>query len=66
MTIDEVKERVKAIAVIAHDPESAHVLEDQLWEDVLECISANWSDNPRELAAQALMTRGIDFERWYA
>jgi hypothetical protein len=65
MTTDEINERVQAIKDIAHDDEVAHSAEDRLYIDVLQAI-ANGADNPRELAAAALATQGIEFARWYA
>jgi hypothetical protein len=47
------------------DDESAHVMEKNLWHDVLQAI-ASGATNARELAATALKSDDIDFSRWFA
>lgn len=47
------------------DPEAAHALEDDLWEDVLRAIAAG-ADEPEKLAREALLTQEVKFPRWYA
>lgn len=68
MTSDEVKQRVEVVrnlALIEDDNEVAHAAEDKLWEDVL-CAIADGVRNPIELATEALKTREISYQRWYA
>ena len=65
MTVEDVQFRVEEIRRMAGDGESAHGLEDDLWEDVLEAI-AGGAENARHLATAALCTRSISFSRWYA
>jgi hypothetical protein len=65
MTIDDVKLQVQHIQEAKHDDESAHGMEDSLWEDVLKSI-AHGAKNARELATEALKTKNIKFSRWYA
>lgn len=59
MTVKEVKARIEEIIKVSEDDERAHGLEDQLWEQVLEELSAT---NP--IAEEALKTRRISFARW--
>jgi hypothetical protein len=63
LTIPEVVERVKAIRDERYDAEAAHSDEDSLYEDVLRAI-ADGSRDAEALAAQALITKDFDFERW--
>lgn len=65
MTIDEIQERLCKIRTMKDDEEAAHGCEDDLYLDVLTAI-ANGADNPRELAALAIVSKKIDFARWYA
>ena len=64
MTIEEIKRRVKEIKQLSWGNERAHVKEKELWEDVLKAI-ADKSENPHELAKEALKTSKISFTRWY-
>ena len=64
MTIEEIKRRVKEIKQLSEDNEYAHIKEDRLWENVLQAI-ADKSENPHELAKEALETSKISFTRWY-
>ncbi len=65
LTPVEVKERVDKIAAIKHDDEESHLAEDALHRDVLKAI-AEGCPNPAELAAEALKTVELKFERWCA
>jgi len=65
MKPEEIKNRLSQIENEIGDDESAHSMEKQLWEDVLDAI-AKGSENPSELARLALLTRGMKFNRWYA
>jgi hypothetical protein len=65
MTPADVRERVKAIAALAGDPETAHLQEDRLWHEVLERIALG-AEEPSRLAAEALETAMIEFPRWFA
>jgi hypothetical protein len=56
---------VEKIKACASDDESAHGLEDDLHQEVLQAI-ADGSNNAAELAKAALLTRDIDFARWCA
>lgn len=68
MTLDEVKKRVAAIAAaaVADDDESAHSMEDELHQDVLNAIAECQCEDPHKVAAEALKTKEIDFARWCA
>lgn len=62
MTVNDVKKRVAKIAATKGDDEVAHSMEDSLYEDVLQAIADNHPD-PGGLAAEALKTRDIRFDR---
>lgn len=64
MKIEEVKEKVKELKVLAGNPEVAHQKEDELYIAVLRSI-ASGSRSVRTLAKEALEARKIDFPRWY-
>lgn len=66
MTIFEVRERLEEIKTLANDSEAAHSREDGLYFDVLRAIADGETDDPAGLAAEALKTLGIDFDRWCA
>ncbi len=67
MTLDEIREAVAAIGRVAHDPERAHALQDDLFESVLlEIAQGSGSADPVDLAAEALKVREIQFPRWMA
>lgn len=65
MTLSEIKRRLKRIEEESGDPETAHDLEDILFEDVL-CAIAGGVENPSELADAALRSKKIKFQRWCA
>lgn len=67
MTTKDIEGRVAAIKQQAaeHDDESAHILEDALWQVVMEAI-ADGDPNASRLAAAALKTKDIKFARWCA
>lgn len=58
--------RVGEIRSMSHDPEKAHVLEDQLHTDVLRAIAdrAETVKDPVDWALTALATSSIEFPRW--
>ena len=62
MDPSDVKERVAVIEDMMGDFEAAHGAEDSLFEDVLRAI-ANGTNKPKELAAEALKSKLIDFGR---
>lgn len=63
MTPDDVRAMIAQIATL--DSKSAHIDEDGLWATVLQEI-ADGSPNAAELAAAALETKLLPFDRWYA
>lgn len=65
MNIKAIEAKIESIKKARKDLEHAHLLEDELWHDVLKAI-ADGADNPQELAAKCLETEAIKFERWYA
>jgi hypothetical protein len=62
MTKNEVKQRVKDIKDNADDYESAHSMEDDLYQDVLNAI-AEGAEDAVGLAKEALKTTKINFPR---
>jgi hypothetical protein len=65
MTVDDVVQRLIDISAKSGDSEIAHHEEDILYFDVLRAI-AGGATNAQELAKNALRTRLLTFERWYA
>ena len=65
ITIKGAREHLEQIAMLAHDPEYAHIEEDKLHRTVLRAI-AGGSPDAVELAGIALQTRNVVFPRWYA
>lgn len=65
MNIQEIEEEIERIKEARGDQEIAHLLEGDLWHDVLGAI-ADGADNPQELAAKCLETTTIEFDRWRA
>lgn len=65
MTPEDVVKRVSEISNTSGDNEEAHVMEDNLYLEVLTAISDGASD-PRGLATEAIKASMIQFSRWYA
>lgn len=66
MRIVEICERVDAIRKAAHDPESAHGLEDSLLADFVRYVAGGGADELQEKARLVMSTALIDFPRWCA
>lgn len=66
MTLLEIKEAIKIIEAATGDPESAHVMEDDLYENVMRSIVKGTCKDPVKACKLALTTKNIDFARWYA
>ncbi len=66
MTPDQVRSRVRAIEAVAGDDERAHIMEDELWEDVLTEIAEGKSADDVGCAREALKTKRLDFARYCA
>ena len=62
----DIRKKVGEIAENIDDPETAHSLEDALYEFVLKTISIKNTDDPLGLCLEALNTKKIDFCRWCA
>ncbi len=62
MTINEAQSAVIDISNKRDDDEAAHGMEDKLYVGVLRTLA----DEGSVLAAVALQTQGIHFERWCA
>ena len=65
ISVEEVIDLVEAVERIQDDDESAHALEDDIWEAVLRAI-AEGADDAKGLAAAALKTQDFGFSRWCA
>lgn len=64
MDVSHVQQRVQAIADAARDYEVQHMLEDDLFGDVLKTIALSSSDpRAQALAGAALKSREINFQR---
>ncbi|MBD0888705.1 hypothetical protein GRI01_00410 [Lactobacillus gasseri] len=66
MEIKDVIDGVKEIKEEQSDPEVAHLLEDNLYEQVLNEIAFGKCSNSKKIAKEALKTKDIPFSRWYA
>ncbi len=67
LTLSDVGQRVNEIKEVSGDDEIAHSLEDALRRDVLSWAAINSVDaTVRAIAAEALKTEQIEFERWCA
>lgn len=70
ITVTDIRQRVEEIRRHVRDPEKAHSLEDDLWEDVLLAIAtmpySTDSSQAIDLAEACLETLRIDFPRWSA
>lgn len=65
LTVEDVAQRLALIASQTDDPETVHGAEDWLHEQVLRAVAAGHPDS-QILAAAALRTYDIDFDRWFA
>lgn len=64
MTLEQLDVLLDGIRQMASDDATAHQLEDVMHRSVLRAI-ADGSGNASELAARALTSSEIEFERWY-
>lgn len=62
----EIKERIKKIIDAQDDPEKAHAMEDDLYQDLLSSIARGECTEPERCAQIALRTQHITFPRWCA
>ena len=63
MNVEEVAKRVQDVIDNRNDSEYAHMLEDDLWQEVLMDISNGDTDDPKAIANEALKTTLVDFSR---
>lgn len=66
MDLDEINIRVRDIKMVKNDPEHAHLLEDDLYVDVIKSFASSPDPNTREKARAALRAHAIEFPRWCA
>jgi hypothetical protein len=66
MTLDDVRRRLDEIRARRNDPEVAHMLQDELYRDVLAAIAIGICEDPKALADEACKAMLIPFVRWYA
>ena len=62
--VDDVIEYIESISDVAKtDYETAHGMEDDLFEEVLKAIATGTCVNPKEVAVEALKVKKLDFAR---
>ena len=66
MDVKEIEERVAKISANACDDERAHLMEDDLYRELLSHIALDAPSPWRDLAAAALKAWNLEFARWYA
>lgn len=70
MTIYKIRKAIKQIDASRGDPEAAHSMEDDLYQNFIEYISdggdARTDDKLTEKATAILGTKKLDFPRWCA
>ncbi len=66
MTIEEVQDELEHIRAIRGDDEAAHSSEDDLHQEVLQYVAETAPEPWRSVAAEALKSGDIKFERWCA
>jgi hypothetical protein len=66
VTVGMVSAVIERIRIHGGDPESAHMLEDDLRDAVLWAIANGRAENPIACAHMALTSNEISFSRWYA
>jgi hypothetical protein len=64
--IQHAKKTLANIRALRRDPESAHGLESQLYQDVLQAIADGKCPDPAALARVALQANKIKYPRWFA
>lgn len=65
ITVADITAELAVIEASRRDPEGAHKMEDLVWIAVLEAIRDGAPGAPA-LAAEALKSLGIQFDRWSA
>lgn len=65
LTPEKVALWVQELNLLKGDEEVAHGREDDIHEIVLRAVAVG-NPRPKELAEEALASRMIDFDRWYA
>lgn len=69
ITLEYVEKQLILIESLKSDPESAHLHEDDLLKDFIECISKGMYDNIEECISVAKLVfkvHDINYPRWYA
>lgn len=66
MTHEEVARRVMEVYAERNDPESAHGLEDMLYEDFIVFVKEMAPGPFCSMAAEILKVRDFDYPKWYA
>lgn len=65
-SLETIESQVRQISEVAlTDDESAHMMEDTLFQTVLKAIAGGCKD-PQQLAQAALKSKDAAFHRWYA
>lgn len=66
MSIDEIRQRLAAIAEAGGDDEIAHTMEDCLWGDFIEHVAKCGDPELARMAELVLTSTDIKFNRWCA
>lgn len=66
MTPDDVKQKVETIRASSDDAESAHSMEDELYENILTAIRDGTIVDAVKCCEEALKTKELKFPRWCA
>lgn len=65
-SVDKIKAKAKEIEARVKDPETAHVLKDELYHDFIQHVSKHADGNLSAMAKEVLKTQKIQFPRWFA
>jgi hypothetical protein len=68
MNLEDIHEALELIKTEANggDDERAHVLEKELWFEVLKHIAEDRGADLADFAREALKSKEIEFSRWFA
>ncbi len=66
MNTQYISECLIAINQAARDPETAHILEDELYHEFILHVATHGDENLRNMAMLVLRSKDISFPRWCA
>lgn len=64
--LEKILDGIRRINENIEDPELAHIIEDDLYEEFVRFICNNTDPPFRDYAKLLLTTKNMDFSRWYA